>query len=255
MNAGIEAANTHSYTTAEKELDQALTIDPENHMAAYTLGQVFVKQEKWDKATDALTAALEINDADAMVHYHLGHAYMELGKLDLAKPELEKALTLNKRLYKAHYFLGLLYAVQDHAREASASWTEAAKLNPGFGKSFVELGKLYYTWDYYDEAVRVLETGAQHARDLEDRTDIYYQLGLVYDARKATDKAISAYEHALDEKKDNLDARLQLGFAYATKGDKAKAKQLLDEFVKQGGSQSPFKLQAANDRLLKLSGE
>ena len=255
MNAGIEAANTQSFATSERELEQAMTIDPENHFAAYTLGQVYIKEEKWDKAVAALLAAINISDGDPMYHYHLGHAYLELGKLELARPDVERALALNGRLFKAHYFLGRLHAIQDRPKDAAKAWTESCRLNPGFGKPFLELGKLYYSWDYMQEAVSVLLQGAQNARDLDDRSDLYYQLGMAYDALAQNGKAIAAYESSLAEKRDNLDARLQLGFAYAVKGDKAKARGFLEEFMKVGGGQSPFKIQAAQDRLLKLAAE
>src|SRR4051794_28307670 len=80
MNMGVEAASTKSYATAEKELDRALTLDPENHKAAYALGLIFVDQRKWDKAQDSFEKALKNNKDDAMYHYNLGHTLYEQGK-------------------------------------------------------------------------------------------------------------------------------------------------------------------------------
>lgn len=255
MNAGVEAATMQAFPTAEKELQMATTLDPENHFAAYQLGQVLIKQEKWDKAVEALSQAVKGNDKDAMYHYHLGHAYLEIGNLAMAKTSLEKAVKLNKRLFKAHFYLGKVHALEERPKEAAVAWTESARLNPTFGKPFLELGKLYYSWDHHDEAVKVLSAGGQHARDPEDLTDIFYTLGLTYDALKEYDKAVEAYNKSLEEKKDNVDARFQLGMTYANKGDKAKARKNLEEFIKVGGGNNTFNIQAANDRLLKLTGE
>lgn len=255
MNAGVEAAQSQSYAKAEKEFETAITLDPENHRAAYSLGLVRTEQKKWDRAVDAFTTAVKFNDKDAMYHYHLGRAYYELGKLDMARPELEKAIQLNKRLYKAYFFLGKVHSQQDRPKEAAVAWTESCRLNPTFGKPFVELGKLYYGWDLFQEAIQVLAQGAENARDSEDTTDIFYFLGLAHDALKQYDRAVVAYSKALEERKDNHDARLQLGFAYANLGEKVKARKSLEDYVKLAGSSNPFALQAANDRILKLSGE
>ncbi len=257
MNAGVEAANTQSFSTAQRELEQALVLDPTNHQAAYQLGLVYIKQEKWDKAVDALTAAVKYNDKDPMYHYHLGHSYLETQKLDMARTELERAVSLNKRLFKAHYYLGRVHAMQDRPRDAAVEWSEACRLNPGFGKPFYELGKLYYNWDYFQEAIQVLVQGAQYSRDPEDTSDVYYQLGLAYDAQKQYDKAVDSFLKSLENKKDNLDARLQLGFAYANQGDKPNAISYLEEFIKTatGNAQYAFAVTAANDRLLKLRSQ
>src|SRR6185295_6759178 len=100
-----------------------------------------------------------------------------------------------------------------------------------------------------------LAQGAANARDAEDLTDIYLLLGMSYDALKQYDKSVDAYLKSLEERKDNLEARFQLGMAYAAKGDKANATKYLQEFVKQGGGGNAFLLQAAADRLVKLAGE
>lgn len=257
MNLGVEAANEQAFQTAEKEFKTAADLDPTNHLAAYQLGQVLVKQEKWDKAAEALSTAVKFNDGDPMYHYHLGHAYLELNRLDMARTELEKAISLQKRLFKAHYHLGRVHEKQDRPREAAASWTESCKLNPGFGKPFYDLGKLYYLWDYHQEAATVLVQGAQYARDPEDITDIHYQLGMTYDALKQYDKAVEAFQKAIDAKKDNLLARYQLGLAYANKGDKPQAMDNLTEFTKVAGSNPELapSVQAAYDRLNRLRAE
>jgi tetratricopeptide (TPR) repeat protein len=253
MNAGIEAAKAKAFGPAEKELEAATTLDPTNHQAAYALGQVYYDQKKYDKAIDAFTLAAKHEETQAMYHYKLGEAFYKSDKLDPAKKEFERALELNKRLFKAHWYLGRILASQGHPKEAASAWTQACLLNPGFGKPFIDLGRLYYTWDKLDEAVQVLTQGAHYARDPEDKTNIYYYLGMAYDGQKQFAKAAEAYQNAINEKKENIEARLQAGMAFANNGDKANAEKYLKEFLKMGGSSNQFNIQAANDRLAKLN--
>jgi tetratricopeptide (TPR) repeat protein len=101
----------------------------------------------------------------------------------------------------------------------------------------------------------VLSQGAQYARDAEDLTNIYYYLGMAYDGLKQYDKAADAYLNAISARKENVEARLQAGMAFANQGEKDKAKKYLGEFVKMGGGNNAFAIQAANDRLAKLASE
>ncbi len=255
QNAGVDFAKAKAFGSAEKELEAATVLDKENHAAAYSLGQVYAEQKKWDKAVDAFSLATQANDIDPMYHYKLGQALYETAKLDPAKKEFDRALQLNNKLFKAHWYAGRILAQQAKLKEAAAEWSAACKLNPGFGKPFIDLGRLYYQWDYLHEAVQVLTLGAQYARDSEDRTNIYYYLGMAHDGLKEYDKAAEAYLAAIQERKENVEARLQLGMAYANAGKKVEAKKYLEEFVKMGGGNSPFNIQAAHDRLAKMASE
>lgn len=253
MNEGIEYAKSKAFGQAEKELEAATTLYPANHQAAYALGQVYADQKKWEKAIDAFSLAVKYNNADAMYRYKLGQAFFESDKLEPSKKEFDKALSMNKRLFKAHWYNGRILEKQGQLKQAAQAWTESCRLNPGFGKPFIDLGKLYYEWDFLQEAVSVLSQGAQYARDAEDLTNIYYYLGMAYDGQKQYDKAAEAYLNAIAARKENVEARLQAGMAFANKGDKDQAKKYLTEFVKMGGGNNPFAIQAANDRLSKLA--
>jgi lipopolysaccharide biosynthesis regulator YciM len=253
MNAGVDFAKAKAYSQAEKELEAATTLNPANEQAAYALGQVYADQEKWEKAIDAFSLAAKNNSGDAMFHYKLGQAYYESDKLEPAKKELERAVSLNKRLFKAHYFLGLIADKEGRYKDAAAALTEAAQLNPRFGKPFVALGRLYQRWDFLQESVSVLNQGAQYARDDDDLTNIYYSLGMSYDWLKQYDKAVEAYVNAIRVGKGNVEARLQAGMAYANLGDRENAQKYLTEFVKMGGANNAFAIQAANDSLSKLA--
>jgi tetratricopeptide (TPR) repeat protein len=78
---------------------------------------------------------------------------------------------------------------------------------------------------------------------------------MTYDAQQQYDKAIAAYQESLKDDPGSVDTKLQLGFSYADKGDKANAKKYLEEYTKSVGTTNEanaFKLVAANSRLMKL---
>ena len=187
-----------------------------------------------------------------MYQSQLGHSLFETDDISQAQVHLEQAVKLNDRLFKAHYYLGKIYERQDKPKEAAQSWTTSAMLMPFFGKPFIALGRLYLKWDMVPQAISVLDQGTLNVKDPGELTDIFYYLGLAFDAQKQYDKSIEAYTQALEVKADNVDAKLQRGFAYANKGDDANATKDLEEFVSQGGGGNAFNIQAANDRLMRL---
>ena len=264
MNEGLRLAQQQSYATAADKLRKAANRYRENHAAWYNLGQVLLQQKKWKEAADALSEAVKYNGRDAMYHYRLGQALYESwddgsgGSLELAQTALEKAVELNPRLFKAHWYLGRTYHKKDKPAQAAAAWTESAKLDPGFGKPFVDLGKLYLQWDFVPQAIAVLEQGSLgHVLDGEDASNIYYHLGLCYDAQQNWAKAVTAYTNALDKRKDNVLAKLQRGFSYVKLGEKAKARADLEDYVKAKGGvpgEVPgLEVQVANDALMRLT--
>lgn len=271
MNEGVELANTGQLASAETHLKKATSLAPENHQAWYGLGQVQEAQRKWKEAVQSYAQAVQNNPKDAMYRYRLGRAHYgpdtpqegaaeKDRNLSEAQTNLEEAVKLNPKLYKAWFFLGSVYEAQDQPKKAAEAWTKSATLVPSFGKPFNKLGILYIKWDKLDLAIKVLENGLvklQGGRynvvDPVERSDIFYHLGLAYERKNQFEKAIEMYTEAINLRKDNIDARRQRGFSYAEAGKKDEAIKDLEAFVKSGGGGNAFQIQAANERLLRLS--
>lgn len=253
MNEGIKAAQLNSYTAAIKHLKKAVAKYPDNHQALYTLGQIYSDQKKWDKAVEALEGAIRVKKDDAMYQMLLGIAEYNQGKADVAQKYLERAVEIEERLARANYYLGRVYRDKDQPQDAAEKWTRAAMLDPTYGKPFVSLGEMYLTWDMVSEAIRVLEQGKDTVLG-DDLTNVFYYLGLAYDAEKKWDKSIEAYSSAIDAEKGNLDAKFQRGLAYAKKGNKSKGRTDLQEYVKAAGDNS-YNMQEANKVLMTLIAE
>jgi tetratricopeptide (TPR) repeat protein len=253
MNEGILAFQTGAHATARQHFEEASRAYPDNHEAWYYLGVTAREQNDWEKASEAFAEAVKVRKDDPMYQMMLGISLFEAQKVSLAEAYLEKAIELEPNLYRAYWYLGSIYAESDRPEEAAQMWTRAAVLNPHWGRPFVSLGKLYLSWDMVEQSLAVLEQGTQHV-DAEQLPDVYYYLGLAYDAQKNWDKAIDAYTESIDKSKaankDNIEAKFQRGLAYLRKGDKDKARPDLEEASK--ASPDPFTKQEANKALMEL---
>lgn len=253
MNEGIRKAQVSSFTVAIQHLQEAVKLYPENHLAWYNLGQVYYQDSKLEEAVAAFGDAVKLKSEQPMYQMRLGVALFDSGNPSMASSHLQKSVELEPSLYRAHWYLGRIYYLNDEPKKAAEAYSRAAELNPSWGPPFVSLGKLYLLWDKIPEAIQVLEQGGQHVLDVEEQTDVFYHLGLAYDAQKNWDKAIEAYSKAIDARSNNLDARFQRGLAYAQKGDKSKAREDLQEYVKTGAD--AFNKQEANKALMTLIAE
>jgi len=254
MNEGIRKAQVNSFMEAVRFLEEAVKLYPENHLAWYNLGQVYYKDNKLEDSVDAFGEAVKLKGEQPMYQMRLGVSLFDAGNASLAATHLQKAVELEPSLYRAHWYLGRVYYLNDEPKKAAESFSRAAELNPYWGAPFVSLGKLYLLWDKLPEAIQVLEQGGRHVLDIEEKTDVFYHLGLAHDASKDWDKAIEAYSTALDARGNNMEAKFQRGLAYAHKGDKSKARQDLQDYSKAGGGDA-FNKQEANKALMNLIAE
>ena len=85
---------------AKKMALKALETDPENDSFLDTLGWIYFKLGRYDKAEDYLQQALDNKSASAEVMEHMGDVYQKQGKMEEAKKWWKKALNKDpKRAY------------------------------------------------------------------------------------------------------------------------------------------------------------
>jgi tetratricopeptide (TPR) repeat protein len=88
-----------------------------------------------------------------------------------------------------------------------------------------------------------------------EKSDIYYVLGMGYDDKGQYDKSIDAFTKALEARRDNHKAKFQRGQAYFRKGDHTNAKRDLEEFSKSGGNSVEFAKQQASKMLMDIAAK
>jgi tetratricopeptide (TPR) repeat protein len=98
--------------------------------------------------------------------------------------------------FLAYYELGNIYAALDKLELAQKYYLKLKEADEDFfvrGKALLNLAKIYQTQKKYDEAIEIFEL-------LISDYDNYYQdmayffMGMVYEAKNETDKAISSYK-------------------------------------------------------------
>ncbi len=107
---------------AEKNIDKALLLDPEDYFSLYVLGRLRFGQEKFDEAIDALSRSGRANPEYAEAQNYLGIALSEKGLRVPAEAALRRAVQIQPNHAAAHNNLAVVYATQTPPAIALARW-------------------------------------------------------------------------------------------------------------------------------------
>jgi tetratricopeptide (TPR) repeat protein len=280
-NEGNKAFGQKQYDTAIADYKRATEKWNDNHTAWYGLGAAYAGKNDWNNASDAMSHAVQIAPDQAMYQLFYGRylyekavqtAREDQAKRENRKPEevtpdltsvnfekslqhLQEAVKLNNDLWRAHYYIGRIYRDTGKAKEAAEEMSKALSSGPTEPGPWVALAELYRLWGYTDQAIQVAENGTVVVLGSNDKSDVWYEVGMGYDDKRLDDKAIDAFTKSIESKRDNHKAKFQRGQALFRKGDYPAAKKDLDDFSKTGGASVEFAKQQASKMLLDIAAK
>jgi Tfp pilus assembly protein PilF len=123
--AYLEAGDTAG---AEGECKKALTLDPHFIPANFTLGEIYLAQQKFAKAKNELAKAIKKKPYQAGAHHNLGLALMELGEPVQAKKEAELAIKLDSGLWYPYVLMANILEREGNFEKAKAYRDKAKQL-------------------------------------------------------------------------------------------------------------------------------
>jgi len=256
LNACNRAIAAHQYDAGITACQTATTAWEGNHLAWYAGASAHMAKRAWTEARAAVEHAVALRPDQAMYQLYYGislyegerqQAREELARkehkkpdeaaidpsrlsLDAAREALLCATRLAPALWRAHYYLGRIYRDLDDARHAARQFTQAIKTNPAYRFSYIALIELYRRWGYLDQALAVALLGTANVPATEV-SELWFEVGMAYDAKHADDKAIEAFTRAIAAKPDDAGAKFQRGEIYFRKGDFDGARHDLEAVV------------------------
>jgi tetratricopeptide (TPR) repeat protein len=202
------------YEDAIKDVEIALTIDPENAQAFNFLSKIYIELNRPEEAIEAAQEAFDRDLTNTENYILLGHALLMNERADEAIPLLEIYVSHMSEDYFGWYLLGranqevgntesaleifeLTYEERKNIYEMSYYWAlslidaeeyEAAidrlqvpiRRIPNWFEPYVAQAKAYYLNEEYDQAKEVLETNSNRARSDEQKAALYYWRGMIY---------------------------------------------------------------------------
>ena len=128
---GIALERTDRWKAAERHFEQALELQPQQPYVMNYLAYSWVEQKQnLARAQDMLRRAVELRPEDGYIVDSLGWVYYRLGKYDKAVEQLERAVELRPADPTINDHLGDAYWKVGRKQEARFQWQRALSLDP-----------------------------------------------------------------------------------------------------------------------------
>jgi tetratricopeptide (TPR) repeat protein len=177
--------------------------------------------------------ALELKDRMAKRHIALADDLLDVGQADSARVEFERALELDPTNADAHY--GLMKTrifIPIDAKEFDLEVSEKRlqlllEERPDDPHVLTFLGTIYFYADpgqaekYLNRAIEINPNQAATRQ----------ALGVLFDLRGESDKALAEYERAAELSQWNVAIRNNVGYQYLLRGDLDKARGLYEQLI------------------------
>ena len=247
-NRGLAYDKLNQDEQALKDFDKVLELNPSYHTVHNDIGNVYNKQEDYQKAIDFYSVAIDSNMTEIHLAYrNRGASYDALEEYDKALVDYDSVLakkpdyssvyndignTLQSQkkydesirnydiaiglqmenLHFPHYNKGRAYNSKKDYPAAIIAYTKAIEINPNYLNSYHGRGLCYYKSGQYQLALqdytKAIDAGINNAHLT------YYNRAVLYDAQKEFNQAIEDFTKALEIKPDYLDAYHGRGLSY-----------------------------------------
>jgi len=187
--------------------------------SAFTQAMNAMHQHRYDAAEAALLRWLALHPGDLSARYEL-----VVVRRQVAIAQIARLLAVAPDSYHVHQLLGQLYVDRGEDEKALTEYLAVAAADPNLPDVHFWLGHLYWKHGDADRAF------AELTRQLEidpGHPEANGELGAVLVAKDRTAEAIPHLELAIRTKPDLWPAYQQLGQAYATQKDYARAEEFL----------------------------
>lgn len=208
-----------SLTSAEKSLEQALSLNNRSAEAYHLLGCVYSKRGKFKKATVAFQNALHLDPFFTEAAIALSSLFNDVGKYKegaavfyQAKKHIDKLPPghdpkINRTLAQRHHELGLLYMRFERFAEANHEFTKALNLDAGNLAISIQVSKSLAKLGDRSAAIAFLrQTISQNPRSAEARI----QLGILLHSQQQVREAQREWKDALSLDPENKHAQMYL---------------------------------------------
>ena len=215
------------------------------------LSKALVDLGKYEPAFQAVSRALQIDPTVPDFHNQIAEVYRKGSKFDLAISAYKKSLELDPTLYESMLGLATVYRESEDSEAALAVLNRLIELEPGHAKAYTVLGVLKEQLGEPEAAADCFKKSIELAPDIisphwhlsqikgrkstddeilamerfqeisglsrQDKTHLYFGLGVAYDQQGQADKAFDAWQTAnklkaerfpfdLDERRQHRDS-------------------------------------------------
>ena len=175
----IHTIHDWDWKAAERELKQALELNPNSSINRMYYSWLLSNLEKHEEAINEAMRAQELDPISSFINAFVGLTFYFPGQFDRAVEELQKVLTMNPDSYLARYHLGMVYSAQSNIKGAIAEYEKAVECSGGVPFIEMLLAVIYYDSGRKSEAENLFESLKQRAKDEYVPPTCFFLMNLV----------------------------------------------------------------------------
>ena len=199
-NLGTLYLRRNALPEARRYLEQAVKLRSNYAEAWNNLGMVYAQQGQEDEAIKNFQQSLALRPTYATALLNLGNLLRRKGAFAEAQKLLEQAVEVAPNDPEANYSVGMLYARQNQIPRASDYLEKAVALRPDYAEALNNLGVLRVRQEQYSEAQQKFETCIKVAPNFDQA---YLNLARLYALLKEPEKAKEILQDLLRQQPEN----------------------------------------------------
>ncbi|MEW6125417.1 MAG: tetratricopeptide repeat protein [Acidobacteriota bacterium] len=213
---GLLASDRNDLRAAIASFQQALAKDPTLFGAWQDLGLAFIRQNKWQEASETFGELTKRHSDSVEAAYLYALALYNTGRFAEAEREARRALRIDAGASAAHTLLGIILASRGGADlEAIESLTQATALDVNSFDANFYLGRVQYATRDYAGAVKSLRVAVNlNPKHSESR----FFLGTALEANGESEAAFKEYEELAKLAPDSAQGQMGLGALLVRQG-------------------------------------
>jgi len=238
--------NDNKLDMALEQANLAVEKYPDNATAYFILGKVYAEKKDYDKMAEAFDKSLEISkeharEIDEIKEVHWFTAFKDgidnfkNNNMEAAAQNFMDAVKLKPDDINAYKNLALAYSNLGENEKAVSSLKTAVDIKPDDIDLKKTLGIAYYQAHQFEKAIETFQQVAESTQSDTSNTDTYalaiQHIAFSYDQLGKSEKAIEAYQKALEVFPGNTDLIYNLGRLYYMQENYEKAIEKFKEIA------------------------
>jgi tetratricopeptide (TPR) repeat protein len=200
---------------AERELS-AISEEGRNAEVHYAYGRIRMGQRNLEEARTHLLAALEERPASSDIINSLYLIDRTEGRVDETVERIETGIEAEPENARLYALRGNVALAQKRGADAEADFKKAIDLEPNDLRSYESLARYYASTGRLDEAIDTYESAVKVR---PKAAQLYHLLGVLYELAGKPDQAIKNYEAAIRYQPNLGEAKNNLAYLLAEKGE------------------------------------